>query len=123
MGRKGLAVSLVTPREEFIIRKFAKELGVEFQQRALYGGRIVEPREAGAARTSSAGRPRTERGSRPTGGHDNKDKNGSISRGTGEASSVNRSESKANERKLDRHRDRKNKGAPKWLKDKQPPRS
>ncbi|WP_433943984.1 DEAD/DEAH box helicase [Paenibacillus sp. SN-8-1] len=123
MGRKGLAVSLVTPREEFIIRKFSKELGIEFIQRALYGGRIVEPREAGAARTSSAGRPRTERGGRPAGGYDNKDKNGSISRKAGGAAKANRSESPTSERKLDRHRDRKNKGAPKWLKDKQPPRS
>lgn len=123
MGRKGLAVSLVTAREEFIIRKFAKELGIEFMQRALFGGRIVEPREAGAARTSSAGRPRTDRGGRPVGSPDSKNKNSAISRGTHEAARTSRSESKVSERKLDRHRDRKNKGAPKWLKDKQPPRS
>ncbi|MBP2002111.1 superfamily II DNA/RNA helicase [Paenibacillus shirakamiensis] len=99
MGRQGISISLVTSRQEFIIRKFSRELDVEFVQRALFGGRIVDPAEAERSKTSAS---RTQVSS------------------SHRSNSTTRSDAQPDDRKSDRHRDRKNKGAPKWSKDNQP---
>ncbi|WP_138495207.1 DEAD/DEAH box helicase [Paenibacillus pinistramenti] len=151
MGRKGLSISVVAPQETFIIRKFARELGITFGLRGLAGGRITMPKEAphphrrevkplrdtdaeartgrseGGAR-NGAGRSGGLSGSREytgrgaggagsgAGGASSSRANSSSGRKAGSRTSAVKP---AGERKLDRHRDRKNKGAPRWLKDKQ----
>lgn len=43
MGKSGLSISIVTPQELFILRKFEKRLGIEIHQKAMYKGKVVEP--------------------------------------------------------------------------------
>lgn len=43
MGKSGLSISIVTPQELFILRKFEKRLGIEIRQKAMYKGKVVEP--------------------------------------------------------------------------------
>ncbi|WP_223067670.1 DEAD/DEAH box helicase [Paenibacillus caui] len=124
MGRKGIAITLVTPRETFIIRKFAEELGVDFGLRALAGGKVVTPRPDDRPRRSahpkasrSQGAVSREHGAPKTGAGAASDSGASFPHKP--VRNV-RSEAQAGQRKLDRHRDRKNKGAPKWLKNKPP---
>ncbi|MFC0211247.1 DEAD/DEAH box helicase [Paenibacillus chartarius] len=57
MGRHGTAVSIVTPQQTFIIGKFAKALGVDIAQKAMYEGRIVDPVDD---RSAAAQRQRRE---------------------------------------------------------------
>uniref|UniRef100_UPI000693A97A DEAD/DEAH box helicase n=1 Tax=Gorillibacterium massiliense TaxID=1280390 RepID=UPI000693A97A len=54
MGRSGTVLSLVTERERFIIDKFAKQLGIEIAEKAVYGGEVVD---AAAARGRKAPAP------------------------------------------------------------------
>jgi superfamily II DNA/RNA helicase len=111
MGRSGMAITLVTDRQTFIMRKFNRELGISIEERALYGGKVRTPRSAPPDRRSGARGPAggTARKDKPAG------KPASISvqgkAGSGKASG---------ERQSERERDRKNKGAPKWLKNKPP---
>ncbi|MDU2243729.1 MAG: DEAD/DEAH box helicase [Paenibacillus sp.] len=141
MGRQGLAVSIITPQEEFIMRKFSRELGIEIEPKALYGGKLAEAgsdalgkrtRPSGGGKTgahAAARRPSTPgTTSRPVreenGGREGKPAQISGRPGS-KASSGNGGTRKATptaERKKERLQDRKNKGAPKWLKNK-PPRS
>ncbi|SEK72951.1 Superfamily II DNA and RNA helicase [Paenibacillus sp. cl141a] len=111
MGRSGMAITLVTDRQTFIMRKFNRELGISIEERALYGGKVRTPRSAvtergQGPRGSAAGAARKDKPAR---------KPASISvngkAGNGKASG---------ERQSERERDRKNKGAPKWLKNKPP---
>lgn len=90
MGRKGLAVSIITPKEQFIIRKFAKELGIDIAPREMYEGKVREPKPF----TPGPGRGKGQSGKT--------------------ANSV-----PGRARHKDSEQDRKNKGAPKWLKSKQ----
>ena len=41
MGRSGMAITLVTDRQTFIMRKFNRELGISIEERALYGGKEI----------------------------------------------------------------------------------
>ncbi|MBG9794605.1 DEAD/DEAH box helicase [Paenibacillus dendritiformis] len=90
MGRQGMSVNLITPQERFIMRKFERELGITIAERVFYEGRLHDPN--------------ANRGGKPNG----------KPRGAREAAGTAR---KA-QPKSERHRDRKDKGAPKWLKDK-----
>ncbi|GIP49439.1 DEAD/DEAH box family ATP-dependent RNA helicase [Paenibacillus sp. J53TS2] len=141
MGRKGLAVSIIAPQEEFIMRKFSRELGIAIESKALYGGKLAE---AGAAVPGKRTRPpgsgktgadeTTRRASSPEstrrvageadGGRAGKPAQISGKPGSRAASDSGgpRKASPTAERKKERLQDRKNKGAPKWLKNK-PPRS
>ncbi|MNO65701.1 DEAD-box ATP-dependent RNA helicase CshA [compost metagenome] len=136
MGRAGLAVSIITPKEQFIIRKFSRELGIEILPRSLYGGRVVETdnEKFTERRTSNLGgmngtekRERSGKIDRkqPVGG--NKDArisgrqgpgSAESSKSNGGATSSRKSSMPASARKKDTDKDRKNKGAPKWLKEK-----
>ncbi|MNO46880.1 DEAD-box ATP-dependent RNA helicase CshA [compost metagenome] len=131
MGREGLAVSIIAPKEQFIIRKFSKELGIEILPRSLYGGRIVEGREENAG----AGRERRSTAQRGLGGQAaearynngqadrksgfNGDKDARVNGVANGKSSPRKPAVPTAAKKKDRNMDRKNKGAPKWLKDKQ----
>jgi ATP-dependent RNA helicase DeaD len=92
MGAKGTAVSIITPKEKFIIEKFSKQLGISIVHKAMLEGRLVNPDEYEAAMS----RKRV------------------VTRPKGAAPSP----SAVSKAKINRERDRKNKGAPKWLKDK-----
>ncbi|MBE9915981.1 DEAD/DEAH box helicase [Paenibacillus donghaensis] len=133
MGRSGLVLSLVTYKQIFIMNKFAKELGITLEERKLYAGKVLEPKAAASIRSqpvrrkspdktgnahasqesvkqgSFKGRPVKEE-TRKTSGPAKKQ--GEPFRGGKSSERENRSE---------RERERKNKGAPKWLKDKKRP--
>ncbi|WP_454193801.1 DEAD/DEAH box helicase [Paenibacillus sp. Marseille-Q7038] len=110
MGKTGTVVSIVGEKETFIMRKFARELGIELNERAMQGGEIKD----GPAVSSN----------RPQRTFTKKDSSASASASYGKPA-VRTSSTKEREqssavpgRKNERERDRKNKGAPKWLKDK-----
>lgn len=50
MGRPGVSISIVTPRERFIIGKFARALGFRPEPKTLSYGRIVDVRESDGPR-------------------------------------------------------------------------
>lgn len=99
MGKSGMVISLVTDRQTFIMRKFNRELGISIEERALYGGKVRAPRAKTAASERSGGRTKAS----------------SAKGKPGRAA-----EKEQQPRQSERHRDRKNKGAPKWLKNKPP---
>lgn len=43
MGRHGTAISIVTPKERFIMNKFEKALGITIEEKAMFSGMILEP--------------------------------------------------------------------------------
>lgn len=153
MGRKGTAISIITPKEQFILDKFQKQLGIVIAPKAMYEGRIVDPaqdrsaatmrsrreaRQGGApatARTHSsartdaappgagaaaagASRGRADAAAgRSSGGAGSPARGAARAGGSGGPGAAPRAGAPA-QRKAERERDRKNKGAPKWLKDK-----
>ncbi|MNJ49798.1 ATP-dependent RNA helicase DeaD [compost metagenome] len=140
MGRKGLAVSIISAKEHFIIRKFSRELGIKISAREMYAGKVIEPdsassgrgsaKEAGraseggraAARKSSAKQVAPRQGSSRRGA-ENKADISATSSGANDAakrfgSGVVKGNSRTSKKNV-RDQDRKNKGAPRWLKDKQ----
>ncbi|UHA74546.1 DEAD/DEAH box helicase [Paenibacillus sp. 481] len=96
MGRKGTSVNIIHNRERFIIRKFERELDIKMLERAFYDGRVIYLDENNMSKPTRPHSP--ARSKRP------------------QVRSVQKETPVAN--KQDRQRDRKNKGAPKWLKDK-----
>ncbi|AIY08442.1 DEAD/DEAH box helicase [Paenibacillus polymyxa] len=123
MGRKGLVVSVVTDRETFIMRKFSRELGIDIAERVLYGGRVVVPRPADAKRApvrpsetrSNSNGTVTENRKTPVRTEAGRPGRNSVN-GSAPGKSKGAALSKAG--KAQRERDRKNKGAPRWLKEK-----
>ncbi|GAB6927074.1 DEAD/DEAH box helicase [Paenibacillus sp. JCM 10914] len=111
MGRSGMAITLVTDRQTFIMRKFNRELGITTEERALYGGKVRTPRVTAEHRGSSA------RGTGGGGARKDKPARKSASVSANGRSGAGKA---AGERQSERERDRKNKGAPKWLKNKPP---
>lgn len=107
MGRKGTVISLVTPQEQFIMNKFAKELDIEIAARQLFDGKLLEAGEhqrKSSAKTSSISTPK----SKPKVKTEPKKKGSNM-----QSQPTNKRKSKK-ELELER----KNKGAPRWLKDK-----
>ncbi|MCM3785893.1 DEAD/DEAH box helicase [Neobacillus mesonae] len=114
MGKTGTVISIVGEKQTFIMRKFAKELGIELIERVLYGGEIQEREEQGnrtpfreTHRTGGASGEASVRRTAP------KTQNGNTH---------SRPKDKpvpSQRKKNERTQDRKNKGAPKWLKNKQ----
>jgi ATP-dependent RNA helicase DeaD len=134
MGRKGTAISIVSPKELFIIAKFEKALGIAIVPKAMYQGRMIDPAQdhgaaAGrsrksAARTASAAAPAREAASQPREGAAARAGRAKTAAVAQSAAAAGKGKPAAGEavggaRKADRERDRKNKGAPKWLKAKQ----
>ncbi|MEC0372486.1 DEAD/DEAH box helicase [Paenibacillus chibensis] len=131
MGRSGLVVSLVTNRQIFIMNKFAKELGITLAERRLYGGKVLEPRTASTMKAQSV-RPKpagASKGSKAAISGEGAAKSRSSREEGRKASGPAKSKGepfrggKPTERqsRSEREQDRKNKGAPKWLKDKKRP--
>lgn len=99
MGQQGTAVSIITPREQFIIDKFSKELNIELKRKEMYDGKVWDADERIARPKRSPARTADAKKVKPS----------------PNAASVSSKPAKA---RADRERDRKNKGAPKWLKSK-----
>ncbi|TVY08985.1 DEAD/DEAH box helicase [Paenibacillus cremeus] len=145
MGRKGTAISIITPREQFIIDKFAKTLGITIQRREMSHGRVIDPEQERTirheARKPSAGatgrvRPAEPAGEKREGAAGSEEvretktssgvrseglagkKQAAVSSFTAKPKTAGQQPS-VDKRKVERDRDRKNKGAPRWLKAKQ----
>ena len=125
MGKPGTVVSLVTSKQIFIIRKFMKELHLTITERAMYEGKLIDP--AGAARNKGA-RTVPARGEQPRqakladasrygekpAAEQPQARRDRLQEGPGKSGSpVKRAKAKTSS---------KDKGAPKWLKNK-PPRA
>jgi ATP-dependent RNA helicase DeaD len=121
MGRKGLAVSIVTPKEEWIVEKIAKQLSIAILQKEMYGGKIVEP---GEAKSEFKAKPRVV--NRETDARKQLTNASPLQAGTsnkttaprGKQTSQSQSQVAPPKKKSNKQleRERKNKGAPKWLK-------
>ncbi|MGM1048696.1 MAG: DEAD/DEAH box helicase [Bacillota bacterium] len=117
MGRSGMVISIVTDRQTFIMRKFNRELGISIEEKAMFGGKVRSARASASGvgrspRESSVEGAGREKTARQSPGRPEK-----TSRKTDTRSSVGKV---SQERQSERERDRKNKGAPKWLKNKPP---
>lgn len=159
MGRQGVSVALCAPNQLFILEKFSKSLGIEFEKRVLFEGRLSrenelpkrllhqegngQPGRGGRApvvdRTRGTGENRgrapglreetRDKGGRTVAGrHQGAEAGYSSGRDFGTSSSPQRDktpgtrqqEAKSSARggKVARKADQKNKGAPRWLKEK-----
>ncbi|MGG1880002.1 MULTISPECIES: DEAD/DEAH box helicase [Paenibacillus] len=107
MGRSGMVISLITDRQTFIMRKFNRELGITIEERAFYAGKVRAPRTA-------SGSPQRSGGSGSGSGKARQARKPAAVSGKGRASTGKATA----ERQSERERTRKNKGAPRWLKDK-----
>lgn len=133
MGRTGTVLSLLTSRERFILDKYAKALGVTFEERKLYGGESLAldeqgrfkggPRsggsrsgapKAGAGAAASASKQPTKRnGAQPEASQPKPGASAAVPAKPKPKAGADTSRARSN-----RERDRKAKGAPKWLKEK-----
>lgn len=163
MNTRGMSVTLVTPQQTFIMRKFSRELGIELAERVLAEGKVLGAEEnktprrgkaapegrkpqsgaAGAAGRGkaphasarpeggkpgpanlSSGREREERSGSRTPAADGRSNsgaaNGTGGRGSRPGAQGGTTGGKARISSAQRERDRKNKGAPRWLKNKGP---
>ena len=115
MGRSGMIITLVTANEKYLIGKFVTKLGILFSEKSLAYGEL---RDAGQ---EVKGKPRgaAERNSSKSKADANALQSGSDSNGSSStipAISVQQTPKKTKYKK--RGHDSKNKGAPRWLKDK-----
>ncbi|NQX68967.1 DEAD/DEAH box helicase [Paenibacillus alba] len=134
MGRQGTTISIVTSKEQFILDKFEKQLGITISPKAMYEGRLVDPAQDRSAATM---RSRRE-AARPSGAAPTRSGSASERDGAAEAGAVRTSAAPSDARagagtaapgkpaaagkavsKAQRERERKSKGAPRWLKEKQ----
>ncbi|MEY8740081.1 DEAD/DEAH box helicase [Paenibacillus tundrae] len=114
MGRSGIVLSIVDETQIFIMRKFARELGIELTERVLFGGKVLEadPRPDTRPEGHSFSRkPGPAKGRKP----------GQATRNGGARAVISNqreagNRSVGNTGRTDRNQDRKNKGAPKWSK-------
>lgn len=115
MGRSGIVLSIVDEKQVFIMRKFARELGIDLKERALFGGKVVEADPRPETRPS-------ERGAGGAAGPSKGRKPGQASRGNGARAAISNQHGggKAAGGRSEREQDRKNKGAPKWSKENKP---
>jgi superfamily II DNA/RNA helicase len=125
MGREGISITLMTPQEQFIAEKLSRQLGIQMEQKTLYEGRVVSPEAAAVRRKQrvAAGGETPDAAKAPS---DRKRAQADVRSGVKLAGSTFAKSgsksapaaSKGTKIKASRHRDRKNKGAPRWLKEK-----
>jgi ATP-dependent RNA helicase DeaD len=143
MGREGTSITLITAQERFIIDKLEKQLKIQVQPKMLYEGRVVSLDEGREQNTPAPERKPLSSGVETK---DQKpvwkskaeylatlkpepskslplekkatDKTKSSAIGTIVTKTPAKPPIKPAKVKTDRERDRKNKGAPKWLKEK-----
>ncbi|MFS0840056.1 DEAD/DEAH box helicase [Paenibacillus sp. 1P03SA] len=163
MGRSGTVISIVAPKERFIIDKFRKALRISIDEKEMYEGRVVDAgqgprsgfrgaprrddagggadRAAGTARSATGAEAGARRGGASGAGGErlSADRRGESGRsgspagrgsaggaarsggaeghgGAARGSSAQQPASRKAARKQETAQDRKNKGAPKWLK-------
>lgn len=118
MGRSGTVVSIVTPQELFIMEKFRKQLGIKLEERTMFRGKLLtaeELREATSYRPERTEKPERKPAARiasapaaavqPTEAPQPPKPKAKPAPGKTQAKSAKKNEGK-------------NKGAPKWLKEK-----
>ncbi|TDF97525.1 DEAD/DEAH box helicase [Paenibacillus piri] len=140
MGKKGTAISIITPKERFIMNKFSRTLGVTIQEKEMAYGKVYEPgqrknyaAEARQAKPALSRRPKgkadgdaamRQPGEQP---HAPSKAPASQARAGMPAETGGKPVSKAanppapavkKKSERERKRDSKNKGAPRWLKEK-----
>lgn len=159
MGRQGVSVALCAPNQLFILEKFSKSLGIDFEKRVLFEGRLVRENELpkrllhqeGNAQTGRGGRAPVvdrargageargrapelreqsgEKGGRTVAGrHQGSEDGRAYGRDSSPAASPRRDKAPGTRQqeakpparggKVARKADQKNKGAPRWLKEK-----
>lgn len=140
MGRKGLSVSIVTDRQAFIMRKFSRELDTQIVERALYEGAVLSPEEADERRAGASRRTPKKPADRSANGRHEAATSSSASRShTSSFGTVDNARGETPKRsaasagranagkpsapagrgpKGGKKQPNKDKGAPKWLKDK-----
>ncbi|ANE46136.1 DEAD/DEAH box helicase [Paenibacillus swuensis] len=128
MGRAGTAISIVTAKERFIINKFSKQLAIDISEKDMYQGNIVDASQArpqkkergahGTSKMDGKAAPVAERGRQGTSASLEEKRQGVLKSNVAPASAKSGRGASPDtpKRKADRERDRKNKGAPKWLK-------
>lgn len=128
MGKNGIVVSILTRKEWFIIEKFEKKLGIPIRHKALYEGQLVSPeeleelkrrnarpaRKPAPAASSAAAKHTVKTSALPDPGQGTDRARADKNLQQPQASAA----SSAKKRAAERERDKKNKGAPKWLKEK-----
>lgn len=126
MGREGTVVSLVDPRDWPRVGKLMRKLGIAIEERKLYGGQLIDPseRKRDAHSRPAAGKPAARRAEmQPVKPGEEAGEKGAGAEAANAAArhraAVSRPESRAGKGKSSRRErelDRKNKGAPRWLK-------
>lgn len=124
MGKKGVAASIITERERFIMRKFSDTLHIRLQEMVLRGGETVSApagKRASARRTERThSKPKTTTSSpaesTSTANDDQQALASTAPVVRKPASSKPASNGKRDNKPKARHVDKKSKGAPKWLK-------
>ncbi|MCR8645226.1 DEAD/DEAH box helicase [Paenibacillus sp. N1-5-1-14] len=133
MGRQGTAISIVTPPEVWILDKLGKQLGIQIEPKEMYEGKAVAPGTGAKMRATrqSAERKVASTSATPTATSTSVPKTGdkAVVKGqpVGNGSPVSERKPKATvnqtqaapikkKNKKEEARERKNKGAPKWLK-------
>jgi ATP-dependent RNA helicase DeaD len=142
MGREGTSITLITAQERFIIDKLEKQLKIQVLPKMLYEGRVVSLDEGNARPVSERNplvssseakvqrpvwkskdeylatlKPQSKK-LQPQSEHKLSDKTNSHAAVANTPKSPVNQTVKTAKVKTDRERDRKNKGAPKWLKEK-----
>jgi len=141
MGKSGTVVTIVTPKERTFFEKLGRKLGIDLKEKAMYFGKEVSPEEARRSATqrrlAEPRKPAAEtaaaapKAANPTkageaGGADVSRQSGENGAGVRPAAQPPAAKQapkgpSAAKLKAQKERDRKNKGAPKWLKSKQNP--
>jgi ATP-dependent RNA helicase DeaD len=133
MGRTGTVISLITPQERFIMDKFRKSLHIELPEKAMYKGKFVLPSEL-PDKSDASTRPAPRRQAEPQASVSTR--SATPPQNSREWESLLKEQKKSKPKQIEtpapapapaprakkapskqeRLRDKKDKGAPKWLK-------
>ncbi|MFD0872220.1 DEAD-box ATP-dependent RNA helicase CshA [Chlamydia abortus] len=119
MGRRGTVVSLAEVGELFIIEKFSKAIGTPIVHKDMYEGVIIDPADKRGRRAGRMKEQAVISSVTPQADKEQfKKRTGTLKRIQDSSTNSPAPGSSAKKAKTSRLRDRKNKGAPKWLKNK-----
>jgi ATP-dependent RNA helicase DeaD len=128
MGRAGTVVSIVTPQELFIMEKFRKQLGIDLSERTMFRGKLLTEEELREATRPFAARHEAKLAERSDvqqakRSSERKEAPSAVKEAKPEAAIKGipaapkpKPAAKPAPKKVERKREGKNKGAPKWLK-------
>lgn len=122
MGRHGTAISIITPKERFILRKFEQALNIKILEKELFHGKAFN---AKGERSADVARSATRKHADERAAMEKAETHVVRTQKTRVTAEPSRAEGRGSrpaapggQRKSTRERDKKDKGAPKWLKDK-----